>query len=457
MSSRGKGRTGFWKICTASAIVLVLVLGPPAGATAFVKKFGEHGTGTDQLYHPYDIATYTEPGTKSPTDVYVMDHINHRVQKFDGAGNFLMTIGEGVGQADGQLYYPDALAVSNDGLVVYVADTGNHRIVEFGATSGEFIRKWGTSGSGDGQFANPDGIAVDPSGNIYVADRLNYRIQKFSSTGTFIKKWGTFGTGNGEFIVPAGIAVSSDTVFVSDEQAGTIQEFTLDGVFLRKYGEKGSEPGQLDFPDEISVDEFSLDLYVAEAGNSSRVTVFNIGGDLLGSERLRGTFTGTASPATSFSYPHAVVYDHRSETVFVASTNESAIYKFSLTGAALNIVVDPNKKASVLKDKNGLNYKIRHTEMMDPCMIKASGKLKVPVEGPFGMETDTFGVEGPRAVVKPKTLVAYEIPLEGRALRTAKEALNEHRTLRVNVTFKFLEGCRVSTAFDETVQYSISG
>ncbi len=34
----------------------------------------------------------------------------------------------------------------------------------------------------DGQFVCPTGVAVDSSGNVYVADTGNHRIQKFNST-----------------------------------------------------------------------------------------------------------------------------------------------------------------------------------------------------------------------------------------------------------------------------------
>ena len=37
----------------------------------------------------------------------------------------------------------------------------------------------GTSGVGDGQFDQPTGIATDSSGNVYVVDRYNNRIQVF--------------------------------------------------------------------------------------------------------------------------------------------------------------------------------------------------------------------------------------------------------------------------------------
>jgi len=44
-----------------------------------------------------------------------------------------------------------------------------------------FLSTWNISGIGDGQFNNPTGIAVDISGNVYVADTWNNRIQKFGA------------------------------------------------------------------------------------------------------------------------------------------------------------------------------------------------------------------------------------------------------------------------------------
>ena len=44
----------------------------------------------------------------------------------------------------------------------------------------EFVLQWGSRGSGEGEFLCPEGIAVDSSGNVYVVDYSNHRIQKFT-------------------------------------------------------------------------------------------------------------------------------------------------------------------------------------------------------------------------------------------------------------------------------------
>jgi tripartite motif-containing protein 71 len=70
---------------------------------------------------------------------------------------------------------------------------------------------------GGGASCGPDGVAVDSSGNVYVADSGNNRIQKFTSDGTFITKWGSQGSG---------VAVgSSGNVYVSDGYNNIIQVF----------------------------------------------------------------------------------------------------------------------------------------------------------------------------------------------------------------------------------------
>jgi predicted DNA-binding antitoxin AbrB/MazE fold protein len=128
------------------------------------------------------------------------------------------------GSGDGQLYYPEGVALDTSGNV-YVADRVNHRIQKF-TSDGTFLTTWGSQGSGDGQFDFPYGVAVDASGNVYVADIYNYRIQKFTSYGTFLTKWGSLGSGDGQFANPMGVAVdSSGNVYVADTWNHRIQKF----------------------------------------------------------------------------------------------------------------------------------------------------------------------------------------------------------------------------------------
>lgn len=62
---------------------------------------------------------------------------------------------------------------------VYVADYGNQRIQVF-TSDGEFITKWGSGGGQQGRFQEPSDVAVDSSGNVYVADQGDGRIQVFA-------------------------------------------------------------------------------------------------------------------------------------------------------------------------------------------------------------------------------------------------------------------------------------
>src|SRR6185312_7651706 len=47
----------------------------------------------------------------------------------------------------------------------------------------DYQSQFGSAGSGNGQFNDTSGIAIDSSGNIYVADYSNNRVQKFNSAG----------------------------------------------------------------------------------------------------------------------------------------------------------------------------------------------------------------------------------------------------------------------------------
>ena len=152
----------------------------------------------------------------------------------------------------------------------------NNRIDEFSA-AGAFIKAygWGVSdgasqfetctsscqagiyGGGAGQLDYPYGVATDSSGDVFVADAGNNRIDEFSAAGAFVRAygWGVV-DGQGQF----------------ETCTSTCQP-----------GIGGGGAGQFDYPDGVAVDS-SGDVYVADRsttgstsspppGRSSRRTV----------------------------------------------------------------------------------------------------------------------------------------------------------------------------------------
>ena len=128
------------------------------------------------------------------------------------------------GSGDGELSFPLEVEVDSSGNV-YVTDNGNNRVEKF-AADGTFVTTWGTTGSGDGELSFPLEVEVDSSGNVYVTDNGNNRVEKFASDGTFLTKWGTFGSDDGQFDFPVGIAADdSGNVYVTDRNNHRIQKF----------------------------------------------------------------------------------------------------------------------------------------------------------------------------------------------------------------------------------------
>jgi len=131
-------------------------------------------------------------------------------------GKVLMTIGKpGMpGNAPGWLSGASSVVVAPNGDI-YVGDGHgigtNDRIVKL-AKDGALIAAWGKHGAAPGQFDILHGLALDSTGRLYVADRVNNRIQIFSPDGKFIAEWKQFGR-------PSDVAIdNNDIIYVTDNE-----------------------------------------------------------------------------------------------------------------------------------------------------------------------------------------------------------------------------------------------
>ncbi len=235
--------------------------------------------------------------TDAAGDVYVVDRSNNRIQKFDGEGVPIRTWGKDVvstgpdnattsfeickagidtckvgatGPLQGELDNPLGVAVDASGSV-YVTDADNSRVQKF-SPGGGFQLMWGKDvvngggtgfevchdeldvckiGAGDGELGGelnlPVGIVTDASGNVYVSEEDNLRVEKFGSDGSFQRLWGK----NVD-------AVAAGTAF----EICTVTANCRAGDFTAPF--RGGEFG---LPDALAVDAGGH-LYVADSFNN---------------------------------------------------------------------------------------------------------------------------------------------------------------------------------------------
>jgi sugar lactone lactonase YvrE len=153
------------------------------------------------------------------TDFQAKNGKGHTVTKFSPDGKVLMTLGKagmaGNNESHDLLNAPSNTLVAPNGDI-FVADghggDTNARIVKFSA-DGKFIKAWGTKGTAPGQFDTPHMLAMDSAGRLFVADRVNNRIQIFDQDGQFLDEWKQFGR-------PSSVYINKDdTIYVSDSQS----------------------------------------------------------------------------------------------------------------------------------------------------------------------------------------------------------------------------------------------
>ena len=287
---------------------------PPVGAQStppnYLTEFGTEA----RLAQPVSAAL------DAGGSIWATSYASDLIEKFSRTGALLATYGSG-GTAGAQYASPWGIAVNQSSGNVYVSDLANNRIQEL-SSSGAFVRTFGwgvkdgsaefetcttaetcrpgVAGSGAGQFNAPHGLAIDASGNVWVADCNNNRLEEFSATGAYERQVGSAGSGSGQLSCPGGIAISAGNLYVADYSNNRIAEFSGTGTFIKafgwgvadgkselesctsscKAGLSGSGAGELNGPNELGSEPGSGNLYVADK-NNNRVVEFSPSGSFL--------------------------------------------------------------------------------------------------------------------------------------------------------------------------------
>ena len=224
------------------------------------------------------------------------------ILKFTTTGKFVMQIGrrgQGKGNADTEnVRQPTDVFVDTRAKEVYAADGyGNKRVIVFDSETGKFKRMWGAFGNpppmtlapnaaapqpqttpdGPPEFGLPHSIKVSNDGIVYLADRINNRIQLFTTAGKYLRQM-RLAAVNNVTPVPAGFAFSPDNkqqyLYVVDSGAMQIVIYDREKlVEIGRVGVRGPKPGEFDIIHHMATDSKG-NLYGAEIVNNRRAQRF---------------------------------------------------------------------------------------------------------------------------------------------------------------------------------------
>ena len=234
---------------------------------------------------------------------------------FTTQGKFIMQIGgrtQNHGNADTKnLRQPADVFVHPKTNEVFVADGyGNRRVIVFNADTGAFKRMWcafgnkavdappspsaepgaargrgaqapvklDTEGQGPPQFGNPvHSVKVSNDDLVYVADRINRRIQVFTLEGKYVKQAFLNRAGPSPSSV-CGLAFSPDReqqfLYIADygnSHLAVLNRKTLEVLY--QFGIRSETPGNFRGPHHLAVDSKG-NLYVAEVAPGNRAQKF---------------------------------------------------------------------------------------------------------------------------------------------------------------------------------------
>lgn len=182
----------------------------------------------------------------------------------------------------------------------------------------------GGRGSEPGYFDAPIGLAVHPSGDIYVADMGNARVQRLSADGVFLSLWPRTPAGEWQLVRPSDVAVGGTGEVFALDAAGAIYRLDPDGNLTEVVS---LVQLQAFAPHGLAVDDARGLFYVADTGRG-RVLLAGRDGSFV------DAWGDGDDGGLTFEQPHGLGLD-RHGNLFVAETANSRVRKISPDGLVL--------------------------------------------------------------------------------------------------------------------------
>ena len=113
-----------------------------------------------------------------------------------------------------------------------------------------------------GQLKNPRSLAIHyKTGNIYIADTDNHRVQVFSCNGDYLFMF------SDKMNKPVGICISQNKVFVTQYNGHCINMYELEGKLIKSVGSEGNGEAQFKNPNGLDVSDRNNNIYVCDWNN----------------------------------------------------------------------------------------------------------------------------------------------------------------------------------------------
>jgi len=312
------------------------------------------GTAANQLNAPYDVFV------DNNNDVYIADYSVGRIQKWAAGASSGTTVagGNGNGPAANQLNGPSDIFVDDSGNI-YVADYNHYRIQKWapGATSGITVAGGNGAGSAANQISGvnggSNGIFVDASGNIYIADYTNNRIQKWAtgaSSGITVVGGNGAGSAANQLNGPNGVFVDgNNNIYIADEYNYRIQKWApgaTSGITVAGGNGPGSAANQINNLGRLFVDGYN-NIYIADRFNN-RIQRW-APGDTNGTTVV---VTNGSGSANQFLFPNDVFLDANGN-IYVADDGNNRIQKYVYNVSTIDTAYLPGTYTATINTFGG--------------------------------------------------------------------------------------------------------